>query len=89
VLCGLAWTAAGAAEVWTALERVHHQQSEALARAGALSEAVAQSPEMPQELPWLGVVILPGLALSAQSDVSWLGDFERCLAQTILTIISE
>jgi hypothetical protein len=84
VLCGLASTAAGAAEVWTALERVHHQQSEALARAGALAESVAQSPEMPGELPWLGVVILPGLALSAKSDVSWLGDFERCLAFTIL-----
>jgi hypothetical protein len=39
---------------------------------------------MPSELPWLGVVILPGLALSAQTDVSWLGDFERCLAFTIL-----
>jgi hypothetical protein len=84
VLCGLAWTSAGSAEVWTALERVHHQTSDALARAGALAESVAQSPEMPGELPWLGVVILPGLATSAQSDVSWLGDFERCLAQTIL-----
>jgi hypothetical protein len=55
-----------------------------MARARVLAESVAHSPEMPGELPWLGMVILPGLALSAQSDVSWLGDFERCLAFTIL-----
>jgi hypothetical protein len=84
VFCGLASTTAGAAWVWPALERVHHDTGDAMARAGVLADSLANSPEMPGDLPWLGVVILPGLATSAQSDVSWLGDFERCLAFTIL-----
>lgn len=84
VFCGLAWDSAAASEVWTALERAYHQTSDAMARAGVLAESVAHSPEMPEGLPWLGVVILPGLALSAQTDVSWMGDFERCLAFAIL-----
>lgn len=32
---------------------------------------------------WLATVILPRLALCAQSDLGWLGDFERCLAAAI------
>jgi len=86
VLCGLAWTSEGAAQVWPALERLLHDTGDAMARAGVLADSLAHSPEMPGELPWLGVVILPALALSAQSDVSWLGDFERCLAFTILDL---
>jgi hypothetical protein len=34
--------------------------------------------------PWLAVAILPSLALLANSDAAWLGDFERCLAAAIL-----
>ncbi len=33
---------------------------------------------------WLGVVVLPGLANQARSDLSWLADFERSLAAAIL-----
>ena len=84
VFSGLAWTSEGAAQVWPELEQLLHNTGDAMARAGVLAESLAHSPEMPAELPWLGVVLLPGLALSAQTDVSWLGDFERCLAFTLL-----
>lgn len=33
---------------------------------------------------WLAVVLLPGLASIAREDISWLGDFERCMAAAIL-----
>ena len=34
---------------------------------------------------WLAVVLLPGLANTAQADISWLGDFERCMAAALLS----
>lgn len=30
--------------------------------------------------PWLAVALLPPLLALTQSDIGWLGDFERCLA---------
>jgi hypothetical protein len=33
---------------------------------------------------WLAVVLLPGLANTARSDISWIGDFERCMAAALL-----
>lgn len=33
---------------------------------------------------WLGVALLPPIAMLTQSDIGWLGDFERCLAAAIL-----
>jgi len=29
---------------------------------------------------WLAVVILPSLILLEREDITWLGDFERCMA---------
>lgn len=40
--------------------------------------------KQPQRGVWLAVALLPGLANAAQSDIGWLGDFERCLAAAIL-----
>jgi hypothetical protein len=79
VLCGVAWEQEPAAGLWRTLEVVYHQL---LDRPGAI--AAQASPEMPSTVPWLGVVLLPSLALTARSDVGWLGDFERCLAWTII-----
>jgi hypothetical protein len=45
---------------------------------------VNASPPDPETL-WLGVVLLPGLVNTASDDISWLGDFEKCLAITIVT----
>lgn len=37
---------------------------------------------------WLAVVLLPPLVNQAESDIGWLGDFERCLAAAILGVNS-
>lgn len=79
VLCGVAWEQEPAAGLWQTLESVYHKLSD---RPGAI--AAQASPEMPTTVPWLGVVILPSLVLTARGDVGWLGDFERCLAWTIV-----
>jgi hypothetical protein len=39
---------------------------------------------MPDRIPWLAVVLLPGIAVQRREDIAWLGDFERCLAFAIL-----
>ena len=33
---------------------------------------------------WLVVAILPGIALTAKTDIDWLADFERCMAAAII-----
>ena len=33
---------------------------------------------------WLTVALLPGLALTAKTDIDWLADFERCMAAAII-----
>src|ERR1035437_3979223 len=50
-------------------------------------ELVAPGKEavQPASLPWLAVVVLPFIVNQTREDVSWLGDFERCMAWTILT----
>jgi len=83
VLCAVAWTAEGAAEAWSALEKVYLDISDALAPVAP--ESVLQMPACPESLPWLSVIILPaGLMLTSREDLGWLGDFERCLAWTII-----
>ena len=46
--------------------------------------APAKEATKPSSLPWLAVVLLPSLLNQTQGDVGCLGDFERCLAWTIL-----
>ena len=72
VTCGLARTPEAALEVWRPL-------TEMLA-----AFAPEADPQRPDTLPWLGVVILPSLALTARDDIAWLGDFERCYAHAIM-----
>lgn len=55
---------------WTALVELQARFAPVLAR--------------PPAERWLGVVVLPGLTNLAGSDISWLADFERCLAAAIL-----
>jgi len=38
-----------------------------------------------RSLPWLAVVVMPFIVNQAREDVAWLGDFERCMAWTILS----
>lgn len=77
--CGLAWTEAGADEVWPALEELYLNMSVAVAFEGMDSE-----PNRPASLPWLAVVFMPLILFPAGDDIRWFGDFELCLAAVIL-----
>lgn len=77
--CGVALAAAAAAEVWPAVEKLYLDLSD---RDPHKLDARHEAKE-PASTPWLAVVILPSLAMLTQSDMSWLGDFERCMAWTI------
>ena len=80
VTCGVAWTPAGQAEIWPALESLYlnlgDQHPELLGQACV--------PICPASLPWLAVVLLPAIALQSRDDVGWFGDFERCLAWAMI-----
>jgi hypothetical protein len=80
VTCGLAWTADGEAEAWPAIEKLYLDLSD------SRPELVApgKEAEKPTSRPWLAVVLLPFIVNQSRDDVSWLGDFERCMAWTIL-----
>lgn len=85
VMCGVAWTDQGAAEVWLALENLYFQLAELPVKC-IVSDAC---PEMPSTLPWLGVVMLPSLVFASRSDVGWIGDWERCFAWTLLASLKD
>ena len=80
VTCCLAWTEEGEAEAWPAVEKLYLDLSD---RHPQLL-APAKEASNPASLPWLAVVLLPPLLNQSRDDVGWLGDFERCLAWTIL-----
>ena len=80
VTCGLAWTTEGEAEAWPAVEKLYLDLSD---RNPELL-APAKEASKPESLPWLAVVLLPSLLNQSRDDVGWLGDFERCMAWTIL-----
>ena len=80
VTCGLAWTVEGEAETWPDIERMYLNFSD---KWPTMFEA-AKAPEKPDHLPWLAVLLWPWIVYQSRDDVSWLGDFERCMAWTIL-----
>ena len=92
VTCGVAWTADAAPQLWTHVEKTYHVITEA--GGGMMLPAGNASPDMPATLPWLAVILMPGIAypLAAGSRskpfdeklTAWLGDFERCLAWTLI-----
>lgn len=86
LMCGVAWTPQGSDEVWRGIEDLYHKTTESMLRAGCrLPESELAMPEQPSTLPWLGVVLLPGIYLAtASSDLFWMADFERCLAWTLI-----
>lgn len=83
VLCLLVWSEAGR-KAWPVFESVYLGLADAAAKAGT-SDTLLQLPQEPASLPYLAVVILPGLLhFTAAEDVSWLGDAERTIAWAIL-----
>ena len=47
--------------------------------------AIQFLPDMPAKAPWLATLILPGIANLTRDDIQWIGDFEKCMAATILS----
>jgi hypothetical protein len=44
----------------------------------------ATSPDRPPATPWIGARMEIGAALTAPGDLSWIADFERCLAWALI-----
>jgi len=80
VICALA-TESDATEIWQKIERHYFELTEQMP---GMLDVGAAAPEMPTQAPWLAVLILPGMLMSTCEDVGWMGDFERCLAWTLL-----
>lgn len=78
--CGLAWTAEGEAAVWPAVEKIYLGLSDEHPQLFAPAKESCK----PASLPWLAVVVMPFITNQIREDVSWFGDFERCMAWTIL-----
>lgn len=61
--------------------RGHDGTWEALAQ---LQNKFAPVVAKPPKAQWLAVAILPGLVMTARTDIGWLADFERCMAAALL-----
>jgi len=80
VTCMVAWTPEGASGGWPHLEKIYLD----LGDRNPNLVAPGKPPEMPKETPWLAVMIHPWIIYQSKYDISWLGDFERCLAWTLI-----
>ena len=81
VTCGLCWDIRGAGLIWGVVNGLY------LHLVAAIEAAPAHAAMIPGRVPWLAVVLLPGVAAQRNEDISWLGDFERCMAFAILNQI--
>ena len=85
VNCSMAWDKDSQDYVWSCAERLYLDTTEVAQRAtGAWSDAIMAEPIMPDELPWLAVVLLPSLFGTRRETLAMLGDMERCIAWAIL-----
>ena len=83
VLNLVAWTPEGATAAWEVLERNYLDTADALAKQGIALDL--EMPEMPTTLPWLATWILPTAVMNINpQDISWMADFEQCLAAAII-----
>jgi len=73
-------TTEGEAEAWPAIEKLYLDLSDKRPELVAPGKVA----EKPGSLPWLAVVLLPFIVNQRREDMGWLGDFERCMAWTIL-----
>lgn len=81
VTCGLAMDARASDLVWRKLMSLHSLSHGCLE---TLPKDWPIEPSQPRAVPWLGVVLLPMVAIVPSEDLGWLGDFERCLAWGIV-----
>ena len=85
VTCVLCVDDARANYAWKHCEKLYLKIVDDLVHACLpMPESVMQLPPRPEDTPWLAV-ILTGAALVIPTDaMRWAGDFERCMAWTIL-----
>jgi len=85
VTCVLCGDDARADYAWEHCEKLYLKIVDDLVHAGLpMPESTMQLPPRPEDTPWLAV-ILTGAALVIPTDaMGWAGDFERCMAWTIL-----
>ena len=83
VTCACAWAPVSVAELWDCTENLYHRITEQGGGVMLAEGALAASPEQPEALPWLAVVLHLGLGF-ARNHADWLGDFERCLAWALI-----
>jgi hypothetical protein len=79
VTCAVCWDDQDAEQAWNEINGVYLQLVAADTPSPPLHAAT-----MPDRIPWLAEVILPGIVRQPSNDVSWLKDFERCLAFAIM-----
>jgi hypothetical protein len=72
VLCACCWSDDRSAEAWAAMLVLMHETGMTLAPAAC------------PHVPWLAVLLLPGMAAMPAETVAKLGDMERCLAWTLI-----
>lgn len=82
----LAWEDAAAREAWAGLEFIYLQLSDQFSGAMAASACPAQ----PTSTPWLATLIFPGRALPerSESELLWIGAFERIYAEALLAEVA-
>lgn len=71
----VAWQKGGDADCWSQFESLYLRLSR------QFEMALGRAPEQPKSLPWLVTLILPNPRISS---LSWLADFEQCLALTLI-----
>ena len=84
----LATNPATAPEMWDALTGIYCNLTDQVPQ--MLAPGVDAMPKMPESTPWLAALLLPaGLLFTTREDLSWMGDFERCLAWALLEEVNE
>lgn len=88
VLGVLSWGKNEAEEAWKVVEELYFLASDKMAEMDFPESVLAYSPR-PTDVPWLAVILTPTAFLANPFSLLWLGDFENCLARTILHVEAE
>ncbi|MCC7376985.1 MAG: hypothetical protein IT581_20160 [Verrucomicrobiales bacterium] len=80
--CLLAWKSEAEQAAWSEVEKLYFVVSEA--GGGVMLKAGSAMPSRPGKLPWLSVVVMPGMVFMSRDTVGMIGDLERCMAAAIL-----
>jgi hypothetical protein len=84
------WESASAATIYHSIQNLYFHTVLNWAVSGQTPAAASASwlhaPIQPVATPWLVRVLLPGLEARPTGEQTWLDEFERCLAWTLLSL---